>query len=140
MKDRGGSGGLEEHHEGSPVVAGAVVGAVGLACWVGAEATSGWLRVALGLVAVVALAYAVFTLGLVAAFLVMKWVVDGDGRLAGRVRRAWYVWILVPILLVGWAVWGWLAGYDASQWAWTGASVGIGLVVLALLASLLGDG
>jgi len=140
MADRGRSGGLEERAEGegSPVVAGAVVGAVGVAGWVGAEATSGWLQVVLGLVAVVALAYAVFTLGLVAAFLVMKWVVDGDGRLAGTVRRGWFVWILVPILVVSWVLWGWLAGYDASQWVWTGASLAGGTVVLGVLGLLLG--
>jgi hypothetical protein len=120
------------------VAAGAVVGAVGLAGWVGAEATHGWLRVVLGIVSLIALAYAVFTLGLVGAFLVMRWVVDGDGRLAGTVQRAWFVWILVPILVVSWALWGWLAGYDASQWAWTGASLAGGAVVLVLLGLLLG--
>ena len=140
MGDRGRSGGLEERAEGegSPVVAGAAVGTVGLAGLVGARATSGWLQVVLGLVTLVALAYAVFTLGLVAAFLVMKWVVDGDGRLAGAVRRAWFVWVLVPILAVSWALWGWLAEYDASQWAWTGASLAGGTVVLVLLGPLLG--
>ena len=140
MGDRGRSGGLAERAEGegSPVVAGAAVGTVGLAGLVGARATSGWLQVVLGLVTLVALAYAVFTLGLVAAFLVMKWVVDGDGRLAGTVRRGWFVWILVPILLVSWALSGWLGGYDASQWAWTGASVAGGTVVLVLLGLLLG--
>jgi len=120
------------------VVAGAAVGTVGLAGLVGARATSGWLQVVLGLVTLAALAYAVFTLGLVAAVLAMQWVVDGDGRLAGAVRRAWFVWVLVPILVVGWALWGWLAEYDASQWAWTGASLAGGTVVLVLLGPLLG--
>ena len=120
------------------MVAGAVVGAVGLVGWVGTRATSGWLQVVLGLVTLAALAYAVFTLGLVAAFVVMKWVVDGDGRLASAVRRAWFVWILVPVLLVSWALWGWLAGYDASQWDWTASSVGVGVLVLMLLGVLFG--
>lgn len=118
---------------GSPVASGAVAGAVGLAAWIGADATGGWLRIAGGVVAVITLAYAVYTLGLVVCFLAVKQVMDApaDSRLSTLQRLL--VWVLVPLLTVTWALWAWLAGFDAAQWEWTGASLGAGTAIAFLV-------
>lgn len=133
QKRSGASGESAEEGAGSPLVSGAVSAAVALAGWVGTDATSGWLRIVLGLATLPALAYAVYTLGLVVGFLAVKRVIDaivGDPLAA---VRSLFVWILMPTLVASWALWAWLAGFDASQWAWTGASLGAGTLILLLV-------
>jgi hypothetical protein len=117
----------------SPVVSGVVAGAIALVGWIGTDSTSGWLRIVLGLVTVIALAYAVYTLGLVVCFLAVKQVIDqrAGGSLSGPQKLL--VWILIPIVTITWALWAWLAGFDASQWARTGASLGAGTLILLMV-------
>lgn len=119
----------------SPVAAAAVATALSVAGWIATNATDGWLRIVVGVATVAALGYALY----VAAVLVLWFVLDRAVDSVVRPRREgiltrlpWFVWMAIPLLIGGWALWAWLAGYDAAQWLWTG--VALALVLLVVVA------
>jgi Na+/melibiose symporter-like transporter len=55
-----------------------------------------------------------------------------DRGMAEGARIPWFVWVVIPVLVVSWALWSWLAGYDAEQWLWTATSMAVFSVGIVL--------
>ena len=103
--------------------------------WVATGATSGVLRIVCELVTLAAGGYAAYLLGMLLMFVVISRIIDSLGRGGPegvRDRIPWFVWVLSAVLVVSWALWAWLAGYDAEQWWWTGISVAVASVAIVL--------
>jgi hypothetical protein len=115
-----------------PVVTGCVALAVAAGGWVATGATSGVLRIVCGLLTLVAGGYAVYLFGLLLMFVVVRRFFERGGPEGVSGRIPWSVWVLTPTLVVSWALWAWLAGYDSEQWLWTGISVAMTSVVIVL--------
>jgi hypothetical protein len=115
------------------VISGCLALAVAAGGWVATGATSGALRIVCGLVTLVAGGYVVYLLGVLLLFAVAVRFFDRGG--GEGLRIPWFVWTLIPVVVFSWAVWSWLAGYDAEQWLWTGVSMAVfsGGLVLAFV-------
>jgi hypothetical protein len=74
----------------------------------------------------------VYLFGLLLMFVVVRRFFEHGGPGGVGDRIPWSVWVLIPALVVSWALWAWLAGYDAEQWWWTGISVTVASVVIVL--------
>jgi hypothetical protein len=112
------------------VITGCAALAIAAGGWVATGRTSGVLRILWGLATLVAGAYVIYLVGLLVVFVVVKRFFDrGAGEGA---RIPWFVWVLIPVVVVSWALWSWLAGYDAEQWLWTGSSMAVFSVGLAI--------
>jgi hypothetical protein len=112
------------------VVTGCVALAIAVGGWVATGKTSGVLRIVCGLATLAAGGYVVYLLGLLLMMVVV--IRFFDRGMAEDARIPWFVWVVIPVLVVSWALWSWLAGYDAEQWLWTATSMAVFSVGIVL--------